>query len=419
MPWEVRLRDLKAQEATDAEKGTTEANQRALDWFTFFVADIQTGFGPFLSVYLTTQKWAQVDIGLILSIGSIAGLLGQVPGGWIVDLVRSKWRIAMFAVVGIGVSALLIAVTPVFSMIVVAKLLHAAASCILGPAIAAITLSMMGHAAMGPRLGRNARFASIGNGLAAGIMGTFGYFVSAQAVFYVTAILALPALLTLSQIRHDTARPKRADRCIEMNDKSHSASSVGRLLGTPAFLIISACVLLFHLANAAMLPLVGSDVTMRSSQWATAIVAACIVAPQFMVALISPRIGRLAQSWGRRPLLLIGFGALPIRGALLAWTNDPHMIVAVQLLDGVSAAVVGVLVPLALADISSGTGHFNLAQGIVGCAAGIGATLSTIAAGYLADYFDIATAFVSLAAAAACAFVLLFVMMPETMPTVD
>jgi hypothetical protein len=113
--------------------------QRGLDWFNFFVADIQTGFGPFLSVYLTTQKWTQIDIGLVLSIGSIVGLLAQVPGGWVVDLARSKLRAAGLAVIAIGLSALLIALAPTFLAMVAAKLLHVGASSVLGPAIAAIT----------------------------------------------------------------------------------------------------------------------------------------------------------------------------------------------------------------------------------------------------------------------------------------
>jgi len=274
----------------------------------------------------------------------------------------------------------------------------------------------VGHAAVGPRLGRNARFAAIGNGLAAGVMGACGYFVSAQAVFLVTAVLAIPALLALSRIRAGDVDAVRADGGIDACAASPHATGIGRLLRSRALFVLTACVLLFHLANAAMLPLVGSDVTMRSSQWATALVAACIIAPQLVVASISPSVGRLAQSWGRRPLLLLGFAALPLRGALLACTNDPYMIVAVQALDGISGAVLGVLVPLSLADVTRGTGRFNLAQGIVGCATGIGATLSTIGAGYLADHFGTATAFAGLAAAAAFAFVLLLGMMPETKP---
>ena len=205
------MRDSDEESTVHQPNVPSRASRRGLDWFTFFVADIQTGFGPFLSVYLTTQKWTQVDIGLVLSIGSIAGLLGQVPGGWMVDAARSKRRAAMLAVIGIGVSALLIAVCAGVRDDRAAKLLHVGASSVLGPAIAAITLGLVGHAAVGPRLGRNARFAAIGNGLAAGVMGACGYFVSAQAVFFVTAVLAIPTLLALSRDprERDRSRPRR------------------------------------------------------------------------------------------------------------------------------------------------------------------------------------------------------------------
>src|SRR5262249_10217293 len=138
-------------------------------------------------------------------------LLGQVPGGWIVDAARSKQRAAAIAVIAVGASALLIGSAPVFAAVFAAKLLHVGASSILGPAIAAITLGLVGHAAVGPRLGRNARFAAIGNGLAAALMGAFGYFISAQSVFFVTAVLAVPTLLALSRIRSEDVDPVRAD----------------------------------------------------------------------------------------------------------------------------------------------------------------------------------------------------------------
>jgi len=300
---------------------------------------------------------------------------------------------------------------------VAAKLLHVGASSVLGPAIAAITLGLVGHAAVAARLGRNARFSAIGNGLAAAVMGACGYFISPQAVFLVTAALAIPTLLALISIPAAAVDPLRADggngaRTEEGRHVSHVA--ISSLLRKQGLLAFTLCILLFHLANAAMLPLVGSDVTMRSSRWATALVAACIIAPQLVVAAISPKVGELAQDWGRRPLLLIGFGVLPLRGALLAWTSDPYMIVAVQALDGLSGAVLGVLVPLTLADVSRGTGRFNLAQGIVGCATGVGAALSTVGAGLLADRFGTSVAFAGLAAMAVLAFAAVALLMPET-----
>jgi MFS family permease len=408
-------------------------SERGLDWFTFFVADIQTGFGPFLAVYLTTQKWNQADIGLILAIGSLAGLLSQLPAGWLVDMAPSKRRVAMLAVVGIGISALLIALFPSFLGILIAKLLHVASSSVLGPAIAAITLGLVGHAAVGPRLGRNARFASIGNGLAAGVMGATGYLISPQAVFLVTAVLALPTLLALAQIRESDIDSLLADGGLVAREPRAGLAPVliGQLLRKRSLLVLTFALFLFHAANAAMLPLVGTEMAMRSDrfvlpilgleidmgQWASALVAVCIVVPQLMVALIAPGVGRLAVHWGRRPVLLLGFAALPARAAVLAFNSDPWVIVAAQMLDGICGAVLGVLVPLSLADITRGSGRFNLAQGIAASATGVGAALSAAVAGYLATKFGSGTAFLGLAVTAAAAFITLLVAMPETAPT--
>jgi len=179
-------------------------------------------------------------------------------------------------------------------------------------------------------------------------------------------------------------------------------------------LIFAGCLLLFHLANAAMLPLVGSVVTMRSARWATILIGACIVVPQLVVAALSLWIGQRAQIWGRRPLLLIGFAALPVRGLLFAWVTDPEVLVVIQILDGITAAVFSVMVPLVVADLTRGTGHFNLGQGIVGTFVGIGASLSATLAGYITDHFGSPAAFMGLAAIAAIGFAVAWLLMPET-----
>src|SRR3979490_2789751 len=159
---------------------------RGLYWFIFFLADVQTGFGPIIAVYLTTQKWTQGEIGLVLSIGGLIGLIGQVPGGAIVDAARSERLVASLAVATIGISALGYAAWPIFPVGVTAGPLHAAASCVLGPAIAAISLGLVGPLAIGERLGRNARFAALGNGTAAAVMGTAGYLVASRSGFFVS-----------------------------------------------------------------------------------------------------------------------------------------------------------------------------------------------------------------------------------------
>jgi predicted MFS family arabinose efflux permease len=285
---------------------------------------------------------------------------------------------------------------------------------VLGPAIAAISLGLVGHAAIGERLGRNARFASIGNGLAAAAMGACGYLISARAVFVVTVILLVPALLALRRIAPTEIDPERAHGATPRRRVDKPPVKPGDLMHNRPLLIFAGCLLLFHLANAAMLPLMGSVVTMRSARWATVLIAACIVVPQLIVAALSPWVGRRAQIWGRRPLLLIGFAALPIRGILFASVTNPELLVIVQLLDGVTAAVFSVMVPLVIADITRGTGRFNLGQGIVGTFVGIGATLSATLAGYISDRLGSPAAFAGLAAIAFVGLIAAWFLMPET-----
>jgi MFS family permease len=389
---------------------------RGLDWFVFFVADVQTGFGPFVSVYLTAQRWTQVDIGLVLSAAGFVTLIGQMPGGALVDAARSERFVAGIAVAAICASALTYAALPIFPAVLGASILHAAASCVLGPAIAAISLGLVGHAAISQRLGRNARFASIGNGLAAAAMGACGYLLSARAVFIVTVLLLIPALLALRTIAESEIDPERAHGAPPRQTTTKPPTRASALMNNRPLLIFAGCLLLFHLANSAMLPLVGSAVTMRSAHWATLIIAACIVVPQFVVAAVSPWIGMRAQIWGRRPLLLVGFAALPIRGLLFAYISSPSLLPAVQILDGVTASVFAVMVPLVVADLTRGTGHFNLGQGIVGTATGIGASLSATLAGLVTDRFGSPAAFGSLAVIALVGLTLVWFLMPETRP---
>jgi MFS family permease len=155
---------------------------------------------------------------------------------------------------------------------------------------------------------------------------------------------------------------------------------------------------------------------MRSSEWAAVLIAACIVIPQLVVAAISPWVGHHAQVWGRRPFLLVAFAALPIRAVLFAIVTEPYLLVAVQVLDGITAATLGIMVPLMVADLTRGTGRFNLAQGVVGTAVGIGASISPTLAGYLTDHFSSSVAFLGLAVIAAAGFGAVWALMDETRP---
>ncbi len=248
-------------------------------------------------------------------------------------------------------------------------------------------------------------------------MGACGYFFSPRSVFFVTAALLVPALLVLRRLASAEIDPERAHGSLQPAAKP--PIDLRSLLQKRTLLIFGGCIMLFHLANAAMLPLMGSVLTTRSSQWATIMIGACLVGPQLVVAAFSPWVGRKAQRWGRRPLLIAGFAALPVRGLLFATVTDPYLLVAVQLLDGLTGAVFAVLVPLTIADLTRDTGRFNLTQGLVGTMTGLGASLSPTFAGFVSDTFSSQSAFLGLAAIAVLGLAAVALLMPETRPTAE
>jgi len=420
---------------------------RALDWLNFFVANVQTGFGPFIASYLATHKWTQGEIGLALSVGTISAMVSQVPGGAAVDALRNKKAAAAWATIAIIASAVLLATSPTVLPVMAAEVLHGFASCMLVPAMAAISFALVGRADLGDRLGRNARWASIGSAVAAGLMGLVGEYFSARAVFWLTATLAMPALFALAMIhlpqappRHQhVPEPPRDDRDASASGGTDGADgnagdgsgatpaqalaaavepehreSIFDLLRDRRMLTFAACVVLFHLSNAAMLNLAAGEVTAGMGDNVQLVIAACIIVPQAIVAMLSPWVGRTSQRWGRRPILLLGFSALPLRALLFAGVSSPYLLVPVQMLDGISAAVFGVMLPLIAADVAGGKGRYNLCIGLFGLAAGIGATLSTALAGFVADRFGNAVSFFGLAGAGALAVLLVWTAMPET-----
>ncbi|MFP3183616.1 MAG: MFS transporter [Paraburkholderia sp.] len=391
----------------------TARSLRALDWMNFFVANVQTGFGPFIASYLASHKWTQGEIGMALSVGTISAMVSQVPAGAAVDAMRNKKGAAAWAIFAIILSAVLLASSPTVLPVIAAEVFHGFASCMLVPAMAAISFALVGRQNLGDRLGRNARWASIGSAVAAGLMGLFGEYFSSRAVFWLTAALAMPALIALSMVQH-TGTVNPLPQAAPEPDAGEKRESLRELLRDKRMLVFAACIVLFHLSNAAMLNLAAGEVTAGIGDNVQLVIAACIIVPQAIVAMMSPWVGRSAQRWGRRPILLFGFSALPIRALLFAGVSSPYLLVPVQMLDGISAAVFGVMLPLIAADVAGGKGRYNLCIGLFGLAAGIGATLSTAAAGFIADHFSNTISFFGLAAAGALAVLLVWAAMPET-----
>jgi len=377
------------------------------------LADVQSGVGPFLAIYLAGSGWNEQTIGVVLTGGGIAGIIAQTPAGALADRLHSKRTLIACGVIALAIGALLIAIQPAFWPVMAAQTLIGVSSSVFGPTVVAISLGVVGRKLFDRRQGRNQTFNSAGNVVAAVSMGLIGYFLSNRGIFFFVVAFTIPTLWALARIRardidYDVARGSDPD------DPQSGISHFKALLQERPLLIFLICAVLFHFANAAMLPLLGEMLSKGHGRTSMMFMSACVVTTQLVVTLLASWSSIKAQQWGRKPLLLIAFGVLPVRGVLYTLTNAASALVAIQILDGIAAAIFGVVSVLVIADLTEGTGRFNLTLGAVTTAVGVGAALSQSIAGGIVHRFGYHAGFLFLAAVAAAAFILLWIAMPET-----
>jgi MFS family permease len=390
-------------------------SRRGLDWTNFFLADVQTGFGTFVAFYLAGLNWQQANIGLALSVSTICSVISQIPGGALADAVKWKRGLVAAGIVSIGTAALILALAPSLPAVFFAEVLHGATSGLVTPAIAAISLGLVGRGAMSVRTGRNYRFAAAGNALTAGIMGLAGAYFPQSAIFLAAAALCAPALFALSRIRGEEVDYARA-RNAAKGEKAAGVANVIDLAKNRPLLLFATSIVLFQLADASMLPSIGVGLAHSGRQQSSIWMSGLIIAPQIVVSLLAPWVGFHSEKRGRRPILLLGFGVEPIRALILAAANYYPFLVAAQILDGVAGAVVGVMTTLVIADLTARTGRFNLAIGVVGALGAIAAAISTSAMGYIFQTFGSLVGFLALAVAAAAATGMIWLFLTETKP---
>ena len=401
-------------------RGLTRAN-RALDASNFFLADVRDALGPYLAIYLLTErKWDEASIGVVMSIASIAAILAQTPAGALVDATKAKRAMMVAAAALVTAASLLLPWLSSFWPVAVSQATAHAAGVVFGPALAAVTLGIVGHRAFTNRIGRNESFNHAGNACAAATAGAAAYLWGPTVVFYLLAAMSIASVISVlaipgPAIDHDLARGLHdAELDNEEPGKEDRPSGLKVLLTCRPLLIFAACAVMFHFANAAMLPLVGQKLALQDKNSGTTLMSACIVAAQIVMVPMAMLVGLKADAWGRKPLFLIALLVLTIRGCLYPFSNHAYWLVGVQLLDGVGAGIYGAIFPVIVADLMRGTGRFNVAQGAVITAQGIGAALSTSVAGFVVVHAGYSAAFLTLAGVASIGLALYFFVMPET-----
>ena len=404
---------LSPSRRTDPEEPRpAKGSQRGLDWLNFFVTDVETAFGPFVAVYLTTQGWTQSAIGTAITVSSSAALATQIPAGWLVDRVHAKRLVVAICLACIAAGALLIALFPQYVVVIAGEALHGLTGGAVSISVAAIGLGLVGHRAFHTRVGRNQRYQSLGSAATAAGMGAIGHLASPRAPFFIAAALCLPAAFALAMIRGsdiDNARARQSP--------SDGAAPVARwsdLMANRTLLVFAGCLFLFQFANASLLPLASERLVAGYRSQSELYTAAMVVVPQLATALIAGCVANKADVWGRKKLLVAAFAALLARTVLFAWIIGPWFLITVQLLDGLTAAVIGILTPLIVADCTKRTGLFNLALGATGMISGVGATISTTVTGIIAQAFGFTWAFITLGIVASVGVAAICRYLPET-----
>lgn len=398
------------------QKATSQRSVRALEASNFFLADVQTGLGPFLAAYLSSSGWNPGRIGFALTVSGLLTVLLQTPAGALVDKIRAKRAILVAGIAVLGCGAILLSLSTSTWVVYAAQGLIGAAAPFLAPTLAAITMGLVGRGLFDRQFGSNQAFNSAGNVACALAIAAVSRFYGNRVIFLIAAALTIPAIVSVLLIRGDEIDFDRARGGCEGEEAPvKNRGSLMNVLKDPTLMVFLACAFLFHFANAAMLPQLGELLSQGSAKLAAPFMSACIIVTQVIIMCSAAWIGRLANQHGRKPLLLVGFGMLPLRGALYTLTAWAPALIAIQILDGIANAIFGVVAVLMIADLTRGTGRFNLVQGALATAIGLGAALSTSFGGKLIQHFGFRVSFLSLAAIALAAFTLLLLAVPETL----
>ncbi|MFA0812135.1 MFS transporter [Microbulbifer epialgicus] len=385
----------------------------------FFAGDVVAGLGPYLAIYLlSAMHWQAGEIGIVLAIAGITTVLLQTPAGAFIDSTRFKrGLIATCGVIIAAVSIAIVILTSYKPVIYLSQVMMGAAIAFVAPCIAAITLGVCTDKTFTLQTSANQAANHAGNVFAAALAAILALTLAAEGVFWLMAAMGILMAVSVAFIPAksiDHLRARGGERAGASGKERAAGFSV--LLTDRRLVALAISIFLFHFGNAAMLPLVSQKLSLKANvNEAIAFTSACIIAAQFMMMLMSFLCAAKADRWGRKLIFLIGFGINPIRAILFMSTDNPLFLVAIQSLDGVANGIFGVIIILMCADLTHGTGRFNVTQGAMAALVGIGSACSNFSAEYVAQYFGYDTAFLSLAVVATVAAVFFLMFVPETM----
>lgn len=369
-----------------------------LNALNFFMADVRDGLGPFLGVFLQQQGWDVDDIGFVMTLSGLIAVIFTTPIGVLVDVLRAKRAIIIFSALTIIVACGVNYFYPTQVTTTIAQMLAAVAGATIPPAITGITLGIVGRDKFDHQLGQNESYSHAGNAFSAVMAGVFSFYYGLSAVFALMGLWTLLSIVSVLLIRQNQIDYNQS-RGLAISEKS--PKSIKYLLMNKGLVILAVTVVFFHLANAAMLPLLSQSMVANGSierpGWYTAMT---VIIAQITMIPMALYAAHISEKKGYSAIFIIALVALPIRGLLAGLIPHPAIVIPVQILDGIAAGLMGVAVPGIVARILNGTGRFNTGFAMVLTLQGVGAALSSSIAGVIAKFFDYDIAFLVLSSLA-------------------
>lgn len=388
----------------------------SLDWLNFVLADLRGSLGPYVNVFLLTEVgWDQARIGVLLTVSGLIGIGFHAPIGGLIDATPGKRGLIVSGAWALAIFGAAIATYPTLAIVFVADVGMALLGAVFAPTVAAITLGVVGSSRVAAQLGRNAAFDRLGNLFIAFVAAVVGTQFGQRGVFYMLPVFAALTTIAVLSIPANAIDHQRARGLDESPSGTVQPYPWQRLFADRPFAVLAIGTALFHFANAPMLALASQKLALEARGFESAVTSAAIIVAQLAtipMALLVMRANRI----GGKPLLILAFAALPLRGLLFALIDDPYWMIAFQILDGVGAGLFDVLLPLVLYGAVLGSGRYNMARGIIGTIQGIGGASSYVFAGSLVVWGGYAVAFAVLAGVGLAALVLMLAAMPETLP---
>lgn len=370
-------------------------SKTALEALNFFMADFQAGIGPFLGVFLQQKGWMPGPIGTVMTLGGVAGMLMTTPAGAFIDHTRRKRLVVAVTAACTIIASCILLFSHAWPWVIVSQIATAVAGAAIMPAVIGITLGIVRQDGFNRQNGRNQAWNHAGNVVGAGLSGWLGWKFGMTAIFFLAVAFGVCAILAVFLIRerdidHAAARGLEDDSA---TDSTSHAEGFRALLRHRPILILAAALACFHLGNGAMLPLYGLAVVAHGHGNPAVFTALTIVVAQGVMILAAIVATRLAQRLGYWPVLLIAFAVLPVRGLIAGSVIQQWGVWPVQALDGIGAGLQSVAVPGLVAHLLAGTGRVNVGQGAVMTVQGVGASLSPLIGGWLAQLLGYQIAF--------------------------